>query len=76
MDYTQRITVNPLVCFGKPCIRGHRIWVAVVLDLLAAGETPAEICSEYGLEDDDIRACLGYAAAIADERIVEVRPSA
>ncbi len=76
MDYTQRITLDPQVCFGKPCIRGRRVWVAVVLDLLAAGKSSADICSEYDLEDDDIRACLGYAAAIADERIVEVRPTA
>ena len=76
MDYAQRITVDPLVCFGKPCIRGRRIWVSMVLDLLATGKTMADICAEYELEDDDIRACLGYAAAIADERIVEVRPSA
>lgn len=38
-----RITIDPKVCFGKPCIRGHRIWVSLILDLLASGMSTAEI---------------------------------
>ena len=40
----QRISVDPNVCFGKPCIRGTRIWVSLILDFLANGATPQEIC--------------------------------
>jgi len=54
-----RISIDPKVCFGKPCIRGHRIWVSLILDLLASGMTSAEILQEYpGLEEVDILACI------------------
>jgi len=67
-----RITVNPKVCFGKPCIRGHRIWVSLILDLLASGETVEEILAGYpGLEEADIRACIAYAAEMSRERYIE-----
>ena len=69
----QRITIDPKVCFGKPCIRGHRIWVSLVLDLLAQGATSAEILEDYPqLEEADIMACLAYGAEMARERFVEV----
>lgn len=56
-----RISINPQICFGKPCIRGHRIWVSLILDLLAAGETMPDNLENYpGLEEADIRACLAY----------------
>jgi uncharacterized protein (DUF433 family) len=72
-ELLQRIAVDPNVCFGKPCIRGHRIWVSLILDLLAGGMTVAEICDAYpGLEEADIRACLAYAAEIARERYIDV----
>ncbi len=59
-----RISVDPAVCFGKPCIRGHRIWVSLVLDLLAAGSTVDEILDDYpDIEEADIRACIAYGAA-------------
>ena len=45
----QRISVDPNVCFGKPCIRGTRIWVSLILDFLANGTTTAEILAEYPL---------------------------
>lgn len=67
----QRITIDPNVCHGKPCIRGHRIWVSLILDLLADGMTTDQILAEYsGLEPDDIRACVAYAAEMTRERIV------
>ena len=54
-----RISIDPNVCFGKPCVRGHRVWVSLILDLLAEGGKPEEILQEYpGLEMDDIRACI------------------
>jgi len=68
-----RISVDPAVCFGKPCIRGHRIWVSLVLDLMAGGMTPAEILAEYpGLDEADIQACVAYGATLARERIVDL----
>ena len=69
----RRITIDPKVCFGKPCIRGHRIWVSLVLDFLAQGASRAEILEDYPqLEEADIMACLAYGAEMARERFVEV----
>jgi uncharacterized protein (DUF433 family) len=68
-ELLQRITIDPKVCFGKPCIRGHRIWVSLVLDFLAQGATPAQILEDYPqLEEADIMACLAYGAEMARER--------
>ena len=71
-----RISIDPQVCFGKPCIKGTRIWVSLILDFMASGESEAQILAAYPqLEPDDIRAALAYAAEVARERIVPV-PSA
>lgn len=68
-----RISIDPNVCFGKPCIRGHRIWVSLILDFLAAGATTAEILEDYpGLEAADVQACIAYAAEMTRERFVEI----
>lgn len=68
-----RISVNPQVCGGKPCIKGTRIWVSLILDFLADGMSEADILADYPqLQPDDIRACIAYAAEIARERIVPV----
>ena len=65
--------MDPAVCGGKPCIRGHRIWVSLVVDLLASGMSVDEILAEYPqLEVEDIRACLAYASEMARERTVQV----
>ena len=72
-DVLARISIDPNVCFGKPCIRGHRVWVSLVLDFLASGWSIAEILANYpGLEEADIRACLAYGAEMSRERFVEV----
>jgi uncharacterized protein (DUF433 family) len=72
-DVLARISIDPNVCFGKPCIRGHRIWVSLVLDFLASGWSIAEVLANYpGLEEADIRACLAYGAEMSRERFVEV----
>ena len=56
-----RISIDPNICFGKPCIKGHRIWVALILDVLAGGETIETILEEYpSLDRDDILACITY----------------
>ncbi len=69
----KRITINPAVCGGKPCIRGLRFPVSRLLGLLAAGETPATILKSYPyLEDEDIQEALGYAAFLADEQVIEL----
>ena len=67
-----RISINPEICFGEPCIRGHRIWVSLVLDYLSSGMTSREIMEEYGLEEADILACIAYGAEMARERYVEI----
>jgi uncharacterized protein (DUF433 family) len=68
-----RIWIDPARCGGKPCIRGHRIWVSLVLDLLASGATAAEIVADHpGLEEDDILACLAYGSEMARERFVDI----
>ncbi len=71
MSLLDRITINPNQCGGRPCIRGQRIRVKDVLDLLAAGVPEAEILEDYPyLEVEDIRACLEYAAAESDHPIL------
>lgn len=68
-----RIWIDPARCSGKPCIRGHRIWVSLILDLLASGASVAEILTDYpGLVEDDIRACLAYGSEMARERFVDI----
>lgn len=68
----ERITVDPDVMGGKPCIRGLRFPVSRLLGLLASGMTPESIIGEYPyLELDDVRQALAYAAALAEEEVVE-----
>lgn len=68
-----RITIDPRVCGGKPCIKGTRIWVSLVLDLLAGGSSEADVLREYeGLTRDDILAAIAYGAEAARERIIPV----
>jgi len=65
-DLLARITVDPDICHGKPCIRGLRYPVETILDLLSADMTPEEILADYpDLERDDIRAALAYAAQLS-----------
>jgi uncharacterized protein (DUF433 family) len=72
-----RISVDPAVCGGRPCVRGHRIWVALVLGLLAGGMTVEEVRQEYpGLEEEDVRACIAYGAKLAGGRYVDLSPAA
>jgi uncharacterized protein (DUF433 family) len=69
----QRITIDPEICGGKPCIRGTRIWVSLVLDFLADGMSEEELLTEYPqLIHEDVLAAIAYAAEIARERVVRV----
>ena len=68
---TGRITVDPAVCGGKPCIRGTRIMVKNVLGMLAGGETVSDILKAYpDLTQEDISAALDYASQVIDEEKV------
>jgi uncharacterized protein (DUF433 family) len=65
-DLLSRISIDPNICFGKPCIKGHRIWVALILDYLAGGETIDSILAAYpSIEHDDVLACIAYGAEMA-----------
>lgn len=69
----ERISVDPEVCGGKPCIRGHRIWVGLILGFLADGMTIAGILDEYPqLEEADIRACIAFGGLLANGRFLDV----
>jgi uncharacterized protein (DUF433 family) len=70
----ERISVNPQICFGKPCIKGHRIWVSLILDFLAAGHDIEYILEQYPqLKREDILACIAYGAAMSHEHFVELK---
>ena len=72
-ELLQRIVVDPQICFGKPTIRGHRIWVSLVLGYIAEGWSPEQVVDEYpGIEIDDVRACVAYGARLADVRFADL----
>ena len=74
-NWIERIGIDPAVCHGKPCIKGTRIMVGVVLDDLADGLTPEQIVEEYPpLSPQDVHAAIAYAAALArEEELVPLR---
>ncbi len=73
MDHLNRITRDPTVMGGKPCIRGLRVTVGLIVGLLAAGKSEQEILAAYPyLQPDDLRAALAYAAWRAEEVEVKV----
>jgi uncharacterized protein (DUF433 family) len=70
-DLLKRISINPAVCFGKPCIRGTRLWVSLILDNLADGISEKELQENYPrLTHEDILAAIAYGAEMARERYV------
>jgi uncharacterized protein (DUF433 family) len=67
------IPVDPNICFGKPCVRGTRIWVLLPLDFLASGMTMEEIVDEYPqLTRDDVLAAIAYGAEMSRTRFVDL----
>lgn len=69
----ERITIDPEICQGQPCIRGQRITVTLILKLLASGKTPQQIVADYPeLEIEDIQEAIKYAAWLASERIISI----
>ena len=72
-ELLKRISIDPDICFGKPCIRGTRIWVSLILDFLASGMKEAEVLEDYPqLTSEDIRAALAYGAEAARGRFISV----
>lgn len=72
-DLLKRISVNPQICGGKPCIRGTRIWVSLLLDFLASGSSMEEILAEYPqLTREDLLAAIAYGAEMSRERFVDL----
>jgi uncharacterized protein (DUF433 family) len=68
-----RIPVDPAICGGRPCIRGHRIRVSLILGLLAAGARVAEILDDDpGIDEADVRACIAHGGRLAAGRFVDV----
>ncbi len=71
MDWRERIIADPQICHGRPCIKGTRIMVTVVLDNLASGMSVDSLLAAYpSLSASDIQAAIAYAASLADERVV------
>ena len=70
-ELLKRIVIDPAVCFGKPVIRGTRIWVALIMENLAEGMSAAELLAAYpGLTQEDLHAALAYAAEVTRERLL------
>jgi len=68
-----RIVTDPKICFGKPCIRGHRVWVSLILDKLAGGMSVADVLADHpGLVEEDVRACIAYGAEMSRIRDVDL----
>jgi uncharacterized protein (DUF433 family) len=67
----ERVSIDPAVCGGRPCIRGTRIWVSLILDLLASGMAEAQVRTEYPqLTHEDILAAIAYGAEASRERVI------
>lgn len=70
-DRLDRISIDPRICGGKPCIKGTRLWVSVILDFLADGMSEAELLTEYPqLTHDDVLAAIAYGAEMTRERVI------
>lgn len=71
MQYLERITIDPTICHGKPCIRGMRWPVEVIMDMLGSGMTAADIIEDHPeLENEDILASLNYAKMLVAGRLI------
>lgn len=68
-----RISIDPDICGGRPCIKGTRVWVALVLDFLADGMSEAELLTEYPqLTHEDVMAAIAYGAEMSRERVLPI----
>lgn len=72
-ELLKHISIDPQVCFGKPCIRGTRIWVSLIVDNLAENVSENELLAAYPqLTSEDIRAALAFAAEMTRERVIPI----
>jgi uncharacterized protein (DUF433 family) len=72
-ELLNRISIDPNICFGKPSIKGTRIWVSLILDLLAEGASIKEIVEEYPqLSEMDVRSAIAYGSEMSRERFVDI----
>lgn len=73
MNWRERINIDPNICHGKPCIKGTRIWVSLILDFLASGDSIDDILAAYPyLTREDILACIAYGAEASRERFIPI----
>lgn len=73
MSWQDRISIDPSVCHGKPCIKGTRVLLTVILDNLAVGLSPEEIVESYPtVQLDDVLAAIAYAADLARDEVIEI----
>ncbi len=70
MNWQERITSDPTICHGKPCIKGTRVTVSAIIDNPAAGESRESIKRGYNIDDEDIQAALRYAGDLARDRVL------
>ena len=72
-DWRERISIDPNVCHGKPCIKGTRIMVWIIVDYLANGDSVDDVLAAYpSLAREDVQAALAYAAEMTKERYVDI----
>jgi uncharacterized protein (DUF433 family) len=74
MDWEGRIAIDPEVMGGKPVIKGTRVPVQVIVGSLASGDAVAEVCEDYGITEEDVRAALGYAAEMLSQERLHALP--
>ena len=68
-----KISIDPNICGGKPCIKGTRLWVSLLLDLLASGTSEADLLAEYPqLTHEDVLAAIAYGAETSRERVLPI----
>jgi uncharacterized protein (DUF433 family) len=72
--WRDRISINPKICNGKPCIKGTRVLVSVILDNLAEGESYESIVEGYRVTHEDIQAAIAFAADLAADRHIPLEP--
>jgi len=72
-DWRDRISINTNVCHGRPCIKGTRIWVSLILDFLASGDSIEGVLAAYPhLTREDVQACIAYGAEASRERFIPI----
>jgi uncharacterized protein (DUF433 family) len=76
MKWHDHITINPEVCHGRPCIKGTRVMVSVILANLAEGETHEAIMRNYHVTAEDIQAAILFAADMADDQHLPIEQGA